>query len=77
MCKKEFRSSVKVFNPLEIKILQNEVWKCLIYKNTALPKQPAAIQLQQQLQRLSLNHSLRITSTLAVAYKAIITFNLS
>ena len=38
MCKKEFRSSVKVFNPLEIKILQNEVWKCLIYKNTALPK---------------------------------------
>ena len=37
MCKKEFRSSVKVFNPLEIRILQNEVWKCLIYKNNALP----------------------------------------
>jgi len=38
ICKKDFRSSAKVFNPLEIKILQNEVWKCLLYKNIALPK---------------------------------------
>ncbi len=38
ICKKDFRSSAKVFNPLESKILQNEVWKCLAYKNPALPK---------------------------------------
>jgi len=38
MCKNDFRSSAKVFNPLEIKILQNEVWKCLLYKNIAFPK---------------------------------------
>ena len=38
ICKKDFRSSAKVFNPLEIKILQKEVWKSLIYKNLALPQ---------------------------------------
>ena len=38
ICKKDFRSSAKIFNPLESKILQNEVWKCLVYKNLALPK---------------------------------------
>ena len=38
ICKKDFRSTAKVFNPLEIKILQNEVMKCLIYKIPAFPK---------------------------------------
>ena len=38
ICKKDFRSSAKVFNPLESKILQNEVWKSLLYKEPALPK---------------------------------------
>ena len=38
ICKKDFRSAAKIFNPLEIKILQKEVWKCLLYKNPALPK---------------------------------------
>ena len=38
ICKNDFRSMVKVFNPLEIKVLQNEVKKCLIYKIPALPK---------------------------------------
>ena len=38
ICKNDFRSSAKVFNPLEIKILQKEVWKSLIYKNLALPQ---------------------------------------
>jgi len=38
ICKKDFRSSAKVFNPLEIKVLQKEVWKSLIYKKLALPQ---------------------------------------
>ena len=38
ICKKDFRSSAKVFNPLESRILQYEVWKCLLYKNPAQPK---------------------------------------
>ena len=38
ICKKDFRSLAKVFNPSESKILQNEVWKCLLYKIPALPK---------------------------------------
>ena len=38
ICKKDFRSSAKVFNPLEIKILQKEVWRSLIYKKLALPQ---------------------------------------
>ena len=38
ICKKDFRSSAKVFSPLESKILQNEVWKSLLYKQPALPK---------------------------------------
>ena len=38
ICKKDFRSSAKVFNPLESRILQYEVWKCLLYKNRAQPK---------------------------------------
>ena len=38
ICKTDFRSSAKVFNPLENKILQNELSKCLLYKIPALPK---------------------------------------
>ena len=38
ICKKDFRSTAKVFNPTESKILQNEVWKCLLYKIPAFPK---------------------------------------
>ena len=37
ICKKDFRSMAKVYNPLESKILQNEIWKCLIYKEKAVP----------------------------------------
>ena len=38
ICKKDFRSSAKVFSPLESKLLQNEVCKSLLYKQPALPK---------------------------------------
>ena len=38
ICKKDFRSSIKVYNPLESKILQNEIWRSLIYKQKAYPK---------------------------------------
>ena len=38
ICKKDFRSSAKVFNPIESKILQKEIWKSLLYKEPALPK---------------------------------------
>ena len=38
ICKKDFRSLAKVYNPLESKILQNEIWKSLIYKEKAIPK---------------------------------------
>ena len=37
ICKKDFRSLAKVYNPLESKTLQNEIWKCLIYKEKANP----------------------------------------
>lgn len=37
ICKKDFLSLSKVYNPLESKILQNEIWKCLIYKEKAIP----------------------------------------
>ena len=37
ICKKDFRSLAKVYNPLESKILQNEIWKCLVYKEKAIP----------------------------------------
>ena len=38
ICKKEFRSLAKVYNPLEKKILENEIWKALILKQKAKPK---------------------------------------
>ena len=38
ICKKDFRSSAKIFNPLESKVLQKEVWKSLLYKKEALPQ---------------------------------------
>ena len=38
ICKKDFRSSVKVYNPLESNILQNEIWRSLIFKQKAYPK---------------------------------------
>ena len=38
LCQKEFTSTPKIFNPLENKILQNSVFKCLLYKEKALPK---------------------------------------
>ena len=37
-CKNNFHSSAKVYNPLEDKILQKEVWKGLILKQKAVPK---------------------------------------
>ena len=38
ICKKDFRALAKVYNPLEYKILQNEIWKSLIMKLKAKPK---------------------------------------
>ena len=38
ICKKDFRSGVKVYNPLEKQILENEIWKALILKQNAKPK---------------------------------------
>ena len=38
ICKKDFRSLAKVYNPLEKTILENEIWKALILKRKAKPK---------------------------------------
>ena len=38
ICKKDFRSLAKVYNPLEKTILENEIWKALILKQKAKPK---------------------------------------
>ena len=38
ICKKDFTSSAKIFNPLENKLLQNEVFKSLIYKDPCIPQ---------------------------------------
>ena len=38
ICQKDFHSSAKIFNPLENKILQNAVFKSLLYKDLCLPQ---------------------------------------
>jgi len=38
LCQKEFTSFAKIFNPLENKILQNSVFKCLLYKELCYPQ---------------------------------------
>ena len=38
ICKKDFRSLARVYNPLEKKILEDEIWKALILKIKAKPK---------------------------------------
>ena len=38
LCQKEFSSTAKIFNPLENKILQNSVFKCLLYKEISVPQ---------------------------------------
>ena len=45
---KVFRSSAKVFNPLESRILQYEVWICLLYKNPAQPKKVFSCQYNEK-----------------------------
>ena len=38
ICKGDFRSLAKVYNPLEKQILEKEIWKVLLYKQLSFPK---------------------------------------